>query len=197
MKNAGDSMQYLPDGFIKQIDSDIHRIETCLENKCNLMDLVKLHREIDSKYQACVKLWMQGLWGAIPKFGINLDMLDENSVIENLQAMKSKLDTYRYGINAIPNTVPASTNISVQVNNNIDLKLTFEDARKTAREATSLTADQIEELIQRIDFVEGVLNTSEPKKNKWDKIRPILTWLADKSFDVGMVLLPLILKAQG
>ena len=43
----------------------------------------------------------------------------------------------------------------------------------------------------------AIVELKEPKKTKWQKIKPILTWLADKSVDVGIALLPLIMKIGG
>ena len=42
--------------------------------------------------------------------------------------------------------------------------------------------------------LEEIINGKEKKKTKWEKTKSFLIWLADKSFDVGMALLPLLLK---
>lgn len=50
----------MPKDFYDMVRADIER----LSNTQNLSDdeRLKLHREIDGKYQACVKQWYDGLW---------------------------------------------------------------------------------------------------------------------------------------
>ena len=40
----------------------------------------------------------------------------------------------------------------------------------------------------------GPLTDENAAYAKWEKVKPVLTWLADKSCDVGIALLPLLLK---
>ena len=44
--------------------------------------------------------------------------------------------------------------------------------------------------------MESVINSTESKKGKWEQIKPVLVWLVDKSFDIGMALLSLLLKLK-
>ena len=61
---------------------------------------------------------------------------------------------------------------------------------------TSLTDEDTEEILKRLEELEKVVNSGESKKSKWEKAKPVLKWLADKSFDIGKVILPLFLKIQ-
>ena len=51
-------------------------------------------------------------------------------------------------------------------------------------------------VLERIDEIERVINTDTSKKTKWEKIKPVLIWIADKSYDLGKTILPLLLKIQ-
>lgn len=59
---------------------------------------------------------------------------------------------------------------------------------------TSLTDNETKEILDKINEIETIINSNEKKKTKWEKAKPVLTWLADKSFDVGVAILPLLLK---
>ena len=55
---------------------------------------------------------------------------------------------------------------------------------------------QNKNFLEKIDEIESIIKEDDSKKTKWEKFKPILTWLADKSFDVAMTILPLLLKMQ-
>ena len=115
--------------------------------------------------------------------------------------MKAKLEGLIQGL--ISNTLPVSTpnlgnsaDVNVTVNNNMLVNITFEQAREKIEEMTSLTHNQTKEILEKIDEIESIIKEDDSKKTKWEKFKPILTWLADKSFDVAMTILPLLLKMQ-
>ena len=53
------------------------------------------------------------------------------------------------------------------------------------------------EIKAKLDELEKIVNSKDKKKTKWEKAKNILVWLADKSCDVGMTILPLLWKIQG
>ena len=61
---------------------------------------------------------------------------------------------------------------------------------------TSLTDEQTQEILDKITELEEIISSNEKKKTKWEKAKSVLIWLADKSFDIVMALLPLFLKMQ-
>lgn len=188
-------MKQIPLEFLQMVEKDIKEISsilTCKEH--DEVVLKKLHMEIDGKYQACVKDWGKSMYGFNNKFGFCYDLLSKGSLIYNLEIMKSKLIAYKYQVNAVPNMIPPTTNVSVNVDNNIELTLSFEFVRTQIDNNTSLTEEQIKEAKGKIDEIEKIIKSGESKKNKWEKVKPILIWLADKSVDIGTALLPLLLK---
>ena len=89
-----------------------------------------------------------------------------------------------------------NVNVNVSNNNEINISITFEEVRKQIDDMTSLTEAQTKEALDKVSEIEAVVKGDGSKKSKWEKIKPILTWLADKSFDVAMTILPLLLQVQ-
>lgn len=186
----------MPKDFYDMVCADIER----LSNTQNLSgdERLKLHREMDGKYQACIKKWYEGLWCTDKEATIiwyqSLRM-SPDSVQENLEMMKAKLETYKYQMNAVQLPKPEVSNSQVvNVTNSVNVNVTFEQVRKEVEEMTSLTNKDTEEILEKISEIEEVVKSKDSKKSKWEKVKPVLTWLADKSCDVGIALLPLLLK---
>ena len=191
----------IPSEFKGFVRSDINRIEKILKENISKDDLLNLHREIDGRYQSCIMNWNQGLNGVYylkdSSSVINYGMLEDRKekIISNLSMMKSKLETYIFGMNAVSLPEPPST--TVNVTTNVNLNVTFEQVRSQIEDMTSLTDEQTEEILNKISEIEATVNSTGTKKSKWEKIKPVLTWLTDKSFDVAMKILPLLLKVNG
>lgn len=86
-----------------------------------------------------------------------------------------------------------NTNTNTNENNN-SVSVTFESVRDKVNNMTSLPDEDIEEIQNRIDEIEEIVNSKETKSKKWSKAKEIIKWIADKGVDVGIALLPLILK---
>ena len=119
-----------------------------------------------------------------------------SEVVENLEMMRTKIETYQYQVNAILPVPSNQPTTQINVTTNVSVNITFQKARSEVKEMSSLTDEQTQEVLERIDEIEQVINTDTSKKTKWEKIKPILVWLADKSYDLGKIILPLLLKIQ-
>lgn len=86
-----------------------------------------------------------------------------------------------------------NTNNNTNENNNY-VSVTFESVRDKVNNMTSLPDEDIEEIQKRISEIEEIVNSKETKSKKWSKAKEIIKWIADKGVDVGIALLPLILK---
>lgn len=189
-------MRELPAPFLKMIQDDIERISDCL-TACNSQAQWQLFRELDGRYQACIKDWYKGMWLSTPDGSrLYFDKLKEypNHVTDNLRFIKSKLETFQYQMNAV--TLPDLPATQVNVTTNVGINITFEQVRSQVEEMSSLTTEQTQEVLEKINEIEETVKSTDSKKTKWEKVKPILTWLADKSCDVGIALLPLILQIQ-
>ena len=183
---------------------DVKRIMEILKAD-DKAQLEEMHIFINGKYGAYVPEWSNGMYGYVEKSGFNYELLDKESIIHNLKYMSAKLEGFAMGLNRSTKKSYDSNknNVNVTVNNmvendvDISISITFEQARQEIENMTSLTNEQTREILDKITEIENTVNGSGTKKSKWEKIKPILTWLADKSFDVGMTLLPLLLKIGG
>lgn len=86
------------------------------------------------------------------------------------------------------------TNTNNNTNENNYVSVTFESVRDKVNNMTSLPDEDIEEIQKRIGEIEEIVNSKETKSKKWSKAKEIIKWIADKGVDVGIALLPLILK---
>ena len=183
----------------RSIMIDIAEIDKVL-NSSDVNELIRLHKYLDGKYQYCIADWGKSMYAYNPVLGFSYELLDEDSLRENLTLMKPKLDAFKHGWNAITtprkNNRTESPDVNVTVNNNITVNITFEQVREKIEEMTSLTEEQTKEALEKIDEIEKVVKGNGSKKSKWEKLKPFLVWMADKSFDVGMTMLPLLLQLQ-
>lgn len=180
----------------KAIRGDINRIESVLEN-LNPDEMTKLHRDLDGKYQSCIADWGVSMYGYINDLGFAYDSLDPDSIKHNLLTMKSKLESFLHGWNAKKHCGNIKNpDINVTVNSMVNIEISFKEARMQVEDMLSLTEEQTKEALERISEIERIIKTNTSKKSKWEKIKPILIWLADKSYDLGKVILPLLLKIQ-
>lgn len=184
----------------KEIRSDILKIDAvaAVDDQAKVL---KLHRYLDGKYQYCIADWGKSMWGYTAGIGFAYDVLDIDSLKENLSMMKPKLEAFLHGWNTAKqssrHTPPTAPDVNVTVNNNVTVNITFEQVRAKIEDMTSLTDEQTKEALDKVSEIESVVKGEGSKKSKWEKVKPILTWLADKSFDVAMTILPLLLKVQG
>ena len=184
----------------KEIRSDILKIDAIamVDDKAKILEL---HRYLDGKYQCCIADWGKSMWGFTAGIGFAYDVLDVDSIKENLSMMKPKLEAFMHGWNTAKQparyTPPTTPDVNVTVNNNVTVNITFEQVRAKIEDMTSLTDEQTKEALEKVSEIESVVKGEGSKKTKWEKIKPILTWLADKSFDVAMTILPLLLQVQG
>lgn len=189
-------MREIPKAFLDMVQADITRIDNiiCLHDNSKQWELF---RELDGRYQACVRDWYRGMWQST-RDGTRLyfNVLKEypNQVTDNLRLIKSKLETFQFQMNAVE--IPDSPSTQVNVTTNVSVNITFEQARAKIEDMTSLTDEQTKEALAKLAEIEAAVNGGGSKKSKWEKIKPILTWLADKSFDLATIILPQLLKVQ-
>lgn len=185
----------MPKGFCDRIYSDIKRIEESYS--LSPEDRLKLHRELDGRYQACIKDWYNGLWctsSVDSTIYYNQLQRSSQSVQGNLEIMKAKLETYSYGMNAISLPKPAETNITV--NNTVNISLSFEEARQKIEDMTALNREQTDEILSKIDELEKISKENISRKSKWEKVKPIISFALDKGADVAIAILSLVMQMK-
>ncbi len=91
-------------------------------------------------------------------------------------------------------------NFVINNNNNneaiscVNVSTSFEEVRRKIDNMTALTEPEIEEIKNKINEIESIVNSTNSKQKKWSKVKDIIKWIADKGVDVGIALLPLILQ---
>ena len=187
-----------------EIRHDVKKIKEIITSD-DEVKIKEIHMLIDGKYSAYVPNWGHSMYGYIDKHGFSYELIDKDSMLHNLILMQHSLEGFAMGLEKSTNKSYGSSknSVNVTVNNSIDndidisFDITFEHARQQVESMTSLTDAQTKEILDKISEIENTINGSETKKSKWEKIKPILVWLADKRFDVVMTLLPLLLKIDG
>ncbi|MCI8341724.1 MAG: hypothetical protein HFE62_00700 [Firmicutes bacterium] len=74
------------------------------------------------------------------------------------------------------------------------LNISFQEARKILYEKEGMSASEKKEIEEKLDEVEQIYESVDAKKNKWNRMRPILMWLSGKDVDTGLTFLALIQK---
>ncbi len=182
--------------FYDMVCADIKRIEE--SGSLSSEEKLKLHRELDGRYQACVKDWYKGFWcsdvAATRMYYKTLRGSSPESLQENLAMMKAKLETFKFQMNAISLPVPATTNITV--NNTVNISLSFEEAKQKIEDMTALNREQTDEILAKIEELEKISKENISRKSKWEKVKPIISFALDKGADVAIAILSLVLQMK-
>lgn len=182
-----------------EVRKDIEKIDTI--DKTDKKAIEELHRYLDGKYQGCIAEWGKSMWEYSKDSGFDYYYMSTESMLDNLNQMRPKLEAYALNWNALKKTPTqhseTTSNVNVTVNNEINISLTFQQAREKIQDMTSLTDEETKEVLIKITELEDIIKSSDKKKTKWEKAKSVLIWLADKSFDIGMTFLPLLLNIKG
>lgn len=123
-------------------------------------------------------------------------IIDENKAMEEHE--QREIEKLRLQVElAKESSAVHNHNINNVENKNIinnTMNISFEDARKTINDMSSLPENETEEIQNKINAIEEIVNSKDSKSKKWSKAKEIVKWIADKGVDVGITLLPLLLK---
>lgn len=186
------AMLNIPLEFILEVKSDIIQIEKLLNSNADTDVLFDLHMKLDGKYQSCIKGWGLSMYCWNDKFGFYSNDLENSRemLLINLKNMKNKLFTYTYKVNAIEGMVP-KVGISLSQNQIMNITVSFSQVIEKIEKSNY---EDKSEILSKIHELEDIINSNIPKKDKWEKVKNIGKWIFDKSVDVGIALLPLMLK---
>lgn len=120
----------------------------------------------------------------------------DNERKENLLYERQKMELEQLHIKA----EMQKTNLTINNTNHNEstssafVSISFEEVRNKIDKMTSLCEEEIDEIKDKIDEIEKIVNSGESKVKKWTKAKDIIKWIADKGVDVGIALLPLLLN---
>ena len=184
----------VPKEFMEMVCADIQRITDSW--RVSTEEKLKLHRELDGRYQACIKDWYVGFWGA-NSAGTHMrySFLEDSpsSIGENLDMMKAKLETYRFQMNAVQPEVPAQ---QINVTTNVNVNITFDQVREKIEDMTALSREQTDEILEKINELEEISKEKSSRKTKWEKVKPIIAFALDKGADVAIAILSLVMQMK-
>lgn len=123
----------------------------------------------------------------------NEKLMTEKRVKANEKQKKSVREVMKelFNVTSASDDDDAITNTNQNQNT---MTVSFDAVREKVNNMTSLPDEDIEEIQNRIDEIEEIVNSKESKSKKWSKAKEIIKWIADKGVDVGIALLPLLLK---
>ena len=175
--------------LIEIIDNDINICDNAAQSG-NKDILREVHSRMISKYS-----------NIIDGFADNLQTIfyDENGNVkkQNIETMRQKLILFKaMGYANIFSKELNGPQVSVNnVNQNtISNNISFEQARNEVENMTTLREKEINDILGKIEEIEKLVQSSERKTRKWEKAKPIIMWIADKSVDIGIMMLQLLLK---
>ncbi len=73
-----------------------------------------------------------------------------------------------------------------------DLPALFYEVRSSIVNDESLSEQEMKEILDKIDEIEAISKSNEPKNKKWFKLRPTMEWLGTKGLTVAVNVLKLI-----
>jgi len=184
--------------FAKMVDEDINRCNDYLSGDKNEQEGFDLHLELITKYPPYISRFGESLYCYSDEFGFNGNHFGQSSMLNNLTVIKNKLVAFKnFGYK---NIGPQSRDSGIKIENTLTatqtqtITISFEEAKSKIRDMSALSDLETKETLDKIDEIKAIVELKDTPKTKWQKIKPILGWIADKSVDVGIALLPLILK---
>lgn len=191
-------MNEVPKEFLEMVENDIARIDQAVKNGLPT-EYWNLFREIDGRYQSCIMNWYNSMWeSSADGTRIFYGRLQErpNEVKENLKFAKAKLETYKYQMNAVAVPQLPQTNISVTNTNQVNIGITFEEARQRIDDMTALDDNQANELKDTINELEEISKEQSSRRAKWEKVKPIIAGVLKFGADAALVVLQAILQMK-
>lgn len=194
----------LLDDYIEKLDNAQNLFEFDLETLIEKITRVVLDK--DEVVLLCLNYYNsyedeEELWSDAEKLKAKLKykratIIDENKATEEHE--QREIEKLRLQLELAKESSPIHNhNINNVENKNIinnTMNISFEDARKTINDMSSLPENEIEEIQNKINAIEEIVNSKDSKSKKWSKAKEIVKWIADKGVDVGITLLPLLLK---
>lgn len=184
--------------FKEMMAADIDELKKAINNEMDEDKKQQLYLSVTAKYHPYVPQLGDGLYQFYAEQGFYEEVTD-SSLRHNIQQVYNKLIAFRSlnypGLGAITTNIPNTVvNITNSNENSNSVTVTFDTVRDRVNSMTSLPNEDIEEIQKRINDIEKIVNSNESKSKKWSMAKDIIKWIADKGVDVGIALLPLLLK---
>lgn len=182
---------------VKIVNSDIEVINSAISSD-DEKQMRSAHMLIDGKYSTCIPNLGKSMYCYSDQLGFEYEYLEKESLKHNLTMMRSKLQGYicDFPISADSSALQNNISVNVPVVNEINITITFEQAKQKIEEMPGLTDADTDEIKSKIDDLEKISNEKIPRKKKWEKVKPILIFALDKGVDVAITIMSLILQMK-
>lgn len=191
--------------FTSLVDDAIEKCDSYLKIDFNLDEGLSLERELKAKFSSHIVDFLDDLHRSdefhdMQACGLGADV--QRNMTDNIETLMYRLIAFRANNYSNTKEFPKSGNqFSIQTNLTANqtqtINISFEDAKHQIEEMSGLSDVETRDTLSKIDEIQVIANSGDSKKTRWQKLSPILKWVADKSVDVGIVLLPLLMKAGG
>lgn len=123
-----------------------------------------------------------------------IDANEEAKKEEKIASEQRELERLRLQVELSKGQITIQNTNHNENNNNSSISITFDNVRDNVNAMTSLPEEEIKDIRNKIDELENIVKSTESKSKKWSNAKEIIKWIADKGVDVGLALLPLLLK---
>lgn len=185
------------------VDDGIESCQTYLKNIFDLSSGLELVQEMCAKFSKYIDDFQSDnteTIRAMHDVGLRTDA--QRLLTANVKKIMYELIAFRS--NAYANAKELlNTNGGINVHTNLvanqtqTFNISFEEVKRKIENMTELSKVEAKEITEKIDEIKAIVELNKPKETRWQKVKPILVWLSNKSVDVGISLLPLLLKIGG
>lgn len=193
-------------GFKTMYADDLARLERVVNDTAGILhenEKQKLYKEVTAKYYPYIPKLGDGLYEFKAELGF-FDDVTGSSLDRNLTQIYYKMIAYQSlgfpgltdrmkSAGPVINLTTKNENHNTNENSNT-VSLSFDNVRAKIDGMTSLPYEEMEEIHAKIDALEEIVKSKDGKSKKWSRAKDIIRWVADKGVDVGIAILPLLLK---
>ena len=184
--------------LVDVIIPDIKAIDEAIKSS-DEEKMKNIHLKIDGKYSTYIPGFGKSMYGYSSADGFAYNYMEKESYLHNLRIMKGRLEGYLCNF-PIPKNLKLAQDINVNVpvtnSNDININLSFKDARQQIEEMPGLNEAETEELKAKIDELEQINDEKISKKKKWEKVKSVLSFVLDKGSDAAITIMSLILQMK-
>lgn len=172
---------------------DINRCKDILEEN----DLIKINNLL-REFQVSYSMYWPEL-----NFSGPAGWYGEQLSINELMGFKTRLETLeRMGIEELSDMIKATRGTHIKneniISNNVSVSVEsiFNQVVNDVQNNGYISELERNEILEKIEELKNVSILKESKVKKWDKVKPILNWVATKGVDIALKIIPLIIKSM-
>lgn len=183
------------------VEDDIYSCEEILQKK-DINEAKSLLVQLVPAYSDYIEGITEGLDYYAPTFGMGRSNID---FLSDIKILKRKLElfcsnncepTKNFGKKVSGNKVEINNNNNNNntntVSNCLNIEVLFNQAKEKIETDESLSEDEINEVLRKIEEIKQIHESNEPKNKKWFKLRPTMEWLGTKGLTIATTIINLI-----